>query len=100
MAKVLFGVHTGPENVSADNMVALWKRIEDLGYEWISCWDHFWSLTGDGTLLESVSTQTALACNTSRVRCGVYVYSTGYRHPAVLANAIASIDHYAHGRAE
>jgi alkanesulfonate monooxygenase SsuD/methylene tetrahydromethanopterin reductase-like flavin-dependent oxidoreductase (luciferase family) len=81
-------------------MVALWQQIERRGFEWISLWDHFWSLTGSGGLLESVSTQTALACHTTRVRCGVYVYSVGYRHPAVLANAVASIDHYSHGRTE
>lgn len=100
MQPLSFGVHTGPENASADQMVSLWQQIEQLGYDWISLWDHFWSFTGDGGLLESVSTHTALACHTARVRCGVYVYSVGYRHPAVLANAIASIDHFADGRAE
>ena len=32
---------------------------------------------------------TALAMTTSRVRCGSLVYCAGYRHPAVLANAMA-----------
>jgi alkanesulfonate monooxygenase SsuD/methylene tetrahydromethanopterin reductase-like flavin-dependent oxidoreductase (luciferase family) len=100
MANPLFGVHAGAENATADQMVELWQTIERLGYGWISLWDHFSSLTGPGSLLEAVSTQTALAKSTSRVRCGVFVYSVGYRHPAVLANAIASIDHYSHGRAE
>ena len=35
----------------------------------------------------------ALACDTTRVRCGSLVYCAGYRHPAVLANAITTIDH-------
>lgn len=96
----VYGVHTGPENANPAQMIGLWQRIEALGFDWISLWDHFWSFTGDGGLLETVSTQTALACHTQRVRCGVYVYSIGYRHPAVLANAIASIDHFANGRAE
>jgi alkanesulfonate monooxygenase SsuD/methylene tetrahydromethanopterin reductase-like flavin-dependent oxidoreductase (luciferase family) len=47
-----------------------------------------------------VATHAALACDTSRVRCGSLVYSIGYRHPAVLANAIATIDHLSGGRAE
>ena len=42
----------------------------------------------------------ALACATSRVRCGSLVYSIGYRHPAVLAKAITTIDHLSGGRAE
>ena len=42
----------------------------------------------------------ALACATSRVRCGSLVYSIGYRHPAVLAKAITAIDHLSGGRAD
>jgi alkanesulfonate monooxygenase SsuD/methylene tetrahydromethanopterin reductase-like flavin-dependent oxidoreductase (luciferase family) len=34
------------------------------------------------------------------VRCGSLVYCAGYRHPAVLANAIATIDHLSGGRAD
>ena len=42
----------------------------------------------------------ALACATSRVRCGSLVYSIGYRHPAVLAKAITTIDQLSGGRAD
>jgi alkanesulfonate monooxygenase SsuD/methylene tetrahydromethanopterin reductase-like flavin-dependent oxidoreductase (luciferase family) len=34
------------------------------------------------------------------VRCGSLVYCAGYRHPAVLANAITTIDHLSGGRAD
>src|SRR5947208_355532 len=54
---------------------------------------------GSGSF-ESVSTHAALALTTSRARIGVLVYSVGYRHPAVLANAISTIDHLSGGRAE
>ena len=37
---------------------------------------------------------------TSKVRCGSLVYWVGYRHPAVLANALATIDHLWGGRAD
>jgi alkanesulfonate monooxygenase SsuD/methylene tetrahydromethanopterin reductase-like flavin-dependent oxidoreductase (luciferase family) len=47
-----------------------------------------------------VATHAALACDTQRVRCGSLVYSVGYRHPAVLANAICTIDQLSAGRAE
>jgi alkanesulfonate monooxygenase SsuD/methylene tetrahydromethanopterin reductase-like flavin-dependent oxidoreductase (luciferase family) len=36
--------------------------------------------------------------STTQVRCGSLVYSVGYRHPAVLANAIATIDQLSGGR--
>jgi F420-dependent oxidoreductase-like protein len=81
---------------------ALWKQVEELGFGWISVWDHFYSatLTDGAECHEAVATHAALACDTTRVRCGSLVYSVGYRHPAVLANAIATIDHLSGGRAE
>lgn len=97
-----FGVHAGLQNTSVEELVGLWRRIEDLGFGWISVWDHFYAADGTGTpeCLEAVSMHAALACHTSRVRVGCLVYSVGYRHPAVLANAIATIDHLSGGRAD
>src|SRR5262249_42343786 len=54
--------------------------------------------TGGAVCLEAVATHAALALETDRVRCGSLVYSVGYRHPAVLANAMATLDHLAGGR--
>jgi F420-dependent oxidoreductase-like protein len=98
----VFGVHAGLQNTSMASLRALWKQVEQLGFGWISVWDHFYSatLTEGAECHEAVATHAALACDTSRVRCGSLVYSVGYRHPAVLANAIATIDHLSGGRAE
>ncbi len=97
-----FGVHTGLQNTSIEELVALWQRIEQLGFSWISVWDHFYAADGTGQphCLEAVSAHAALACHTTSVRCGCLVYSVGYRHPAVLANAVATIDHLSGGRAD
>jgi F420-dependent oxidoreductase-like protein len=98
----VFGVHAGLQNTSIENLRALWRRIESLGFGWISIWDHFYSATlgDDPECLEAVATHAALASDTTRVRCGSLVYSVGYRHPAVLANAICTIDHLSNGRAD
>lgn len=97
----LFGVHTGLQNTSVDELRELWQRIEDWGFDWISIWDHFYAADGaSANNLEAVASHTALACSTSRVRCGSLVYCAGYRHPAVLANAITTIDHLSGGRAD
>ena len=84
-------------------MRTVWQRIEQLGFGWISVWDHFYGATGkpdDTDCLEAVAMHAALACSTSKVRCGSLVYSVGYRHPAVLAKAITAIDQLSGGRAE
>ena len=96
-----FGVHTGLQNTTIAELRDLWTRIEDLGFDWISIWDHFYSADFSGyECHEAVACHAALACHTSRVRVGSLVYCAGYRHPAVLANAIATIDHLSGGRAE
>lgn len=96
-----WGVHTGLQNTTVGELTSLWHHIEDLGFDWISIWDHFYSadLTGPHCL-EAVAAHTALALSTTRVRCGSLVYCAGYRHPAVLANAMATIDHLSDGRVE
>jgi F420-dependent oxidoreductase-like protein len=98
----VFGVHAGLQETTTDELRELWRRIEDLGFGWISVWDHFYSASMDGSArcLEAVTTHTALACATERVRCGSLVYAVGYRHPAVLAKAIATIDQLSGGRAD
>ena len=95
-----FGVHAGLQKIDYADLRALWVRIEELGFDWISIWDHFYAAdnTGDPECLEAITCHTALACATTRVTCGSLVYSAGYRHPAVLANAIATLDQIANGR--
>jgi F420-dependent oxidoreductase-like protein len=96
-----FGVHTGLQNTTITELRDLWTRIEDHGFDWISIWDHFYSADFNGyECHEAVACHAALACHTSRVRVGSLVYCAGYRHPAVLANAITTIDHLSGGRAE
>jgi F420-dependent oxidoreductase-like protein len=97
---VHFGVHAGLQNTKTSTLRDLWRHAEDAGFEWISVWDHFYAadVSGGAECLEAVATHAALATATSRVRCGSLVYSVGYRHPAVLANAMATLDHLSGGR--
>jgi F420-dependent oxidoreductase-like protein len=97
---VRFGVHTGLQHTSIAELRELWSRIESLGFGWISIWDHFYAAdaTGDPHCLEAITSHAALAVSTTGVTCGSLVYSAGYRHPAVLANAMATLDQIADGR--
>ena len=97
----VFGVHTGLQHTDLDELRSLWRRIEALGFGWISIWDHFYAADLSGHHChEAVAAHAALACTTERVRVGSLVYCAGYRHPAVLANAITTIDHLSGGRAD
>ena len=99
----VFGVHVGLQHTTAHELRGVWRQIEDLGFGWISVWDHFYGATGrpdDAACLEAVAMHAALACTTSKVRIGSLVYSIGYRHPAVLAKAITTIDQLSDGRAD
>ncbi|CAN5869451.1 hypothetical protein BH24ACT3_BH24ACT3_19490 [soil metagenome] len=96
----IFGIHTGLQNTTMSELRAVWYRFDGV-VDWISIWDHFYAADLSGSHChEAVASHAALACATERVRCGSLVYCAGYRHPAVLANAIATIDHLSGGRAE
>ena len=96
----VFGVHAGLQHTGTSELRAFWRRIEDLGFGWISIWDHFYAADNSGNpdCLEAIASHAALAAATSRVRCGSLVYSVGYRHPAVLANTMATLDQLSNGR--
>lgn len=93
-------MHAGLQNTSVDDLRTVWRRAEDAGFDWVSVWDHFYAAEVDGgaECLEAVATHAALAIETHRVLCGSLVYSVGYRHPAVLAKAMATLDQISGGR--
>ena len=97
-----FGVHSGPQDCSIQELFTLWDRAEALGFDWISIWDHFYpaQIAPDRDCFEAIACHAALAMRTSRVRIGSLVYCAGFRNPAVLANAAVTIDHLSAGRLE
>lgn len=99
---IRFGLHAGPHHTTYDALLELWTRAEDLGYDWISDFDHFLPIVGDpnGRCLEGTTTLAALAAQTSRIRVAILVTGVTYRHPAVAANIAATIDQISHGRLE
>ena len=98
-----FSVPSGETSFSS---VAAWaKRAEDLGFDsvWVS--DHFYySFARYGAdpapiaSLEPLTTLAGIAAVTQRVRLGTLVLCSAFRHPALLARVVASIDLLARGR--
>ncbi|GIF12791.1 TIGR03560 family F420-dependent LLM class oxidoreductase [Actinoplanes teichomyceticus] len=75
------------------------------GTGWDGVWiaDHFMPNAGAGRdpehpTLEAGSLVAALGAAVPRVRIGTLVYGNTYRHPAVLANMAATVDHITGGR--
>jgi F420-dependent oxidoreductase-like protein len=100
--RIRFGVYSGPQHATFESCLELWRRCEELGYDWVSVFDHFMPIVGDpdGPCYEGPTMLAALAAHTTRVRVAILVTSVTYRHPAVAANIAATIDHISGGRAE
>src|SRR6266852_8839527 len=98
-----FGVHTGQQNCSLEELRRLWRYVDQAGFDWLSVWDHFYEappIDGNGSCFETVSALTLLAADTAKVRVGCLVFCINYRQPAALAKAFATIDHVSNGRLE
>jgi F420-dependent oxidoreductase-like protein len=98
-----FGLHIGQQNISMDEMRRTWKFADTAGFDWVDVWDHFYEAPyedGNGSCFEATTCMAAIACETSNVRIGVLVLGMNYRNPAVLANALTTIDHLSGGRLE
>jgi alkanesulfonate monooxygenase SsuD/methylene tetrahydromethanopterin reductase-like flavin-dependent oxidoreductase (luciferase family) len=99
---VSLGVHLGQQNLTMDELRALWRRCDE-SMDWISAWDHFYEAPPQGGTIphfEAVATLAALACSTSRARIGCLVFYVGYRNLGQLAKAATTLDHLSHGRFE
>jgi alkanesulfonate monooxygenase SsuD/methylene tetrahydromethanopterin reductase-like flavin-dependent oxidoreductase (luciferase family)/hemerythrin-like domain-containing protein len=91
-----FGVFIQPAARSADQVVALSVLAEDAGYDLVSYNDHPYSPRA----LDALALMSFVAARTGRVRLAANVLSLPMRPPAVLAQAVASLDILSHGRAE
>jgi F420-dependent oxidoreductase-like protein len=98
-----FGLHIGQQNISLAEMRRTWQWADTAGFDWVDVWDHFYEAPyqdGNGDCFEATTCMAAIACETKNVRIGVLVLGMNYRHPAVLANTLVTIDHLSGGRLE
>jgi F420-dependent oxidoreductase-like protein len=98
-----FAIKTAPQNTTWDAMLDVWRAADDIElFESGWTFDHFYPIVGDsaGPCMEGWITLTALAQATRRLRLGTLVTGIHYRHPAVLANMVATLDIISGGRLE
>jgi len=93
----------GGESASWRDLAAFAQRAEQLGFDSLWLPDHLlFRLAGredDPTgMWEMWSVLAALAAATSRITLGTFVAALGFRNPAVLAKAAATVDEISGGR--
>ena len=95
------GLSLWTQNATWDDLLAVSRTAEALGYAhvWIS--DHLCAPFGDPfqPVVEAWTTLAALAATTSRVRLGVLVSANTLRHPGLVAKIAVTVDEISRGRA-
>ena len=93
-----FGFWPNPRS-NYEDTIQLANHAEQTGYDGIWLADHF--LPEEPELIpvhESWITMSALSRDVPRIRIGTMVSGNTYRHPAVLANMVATLDNLNGGR--
>jgi len=88
-----FGVVTRG-HASRAAWITLAQRVEELGYSSLLIPDVL------GTQLAAMTALAVAATATTTLRVGSYVFVNDYRHPALLAREIATLDQLSDGRVE
>jgi len=92
--------------MTADRLLATARQVEELGFSSVYVPDHFadepvgsGALSDTTAIPEALTALAGIAAVTSRVRLGAHVLCNLFRHPAVTAHAMATIDQISRGRA-
>jgi F420-dependent oxidoreductase-like protein len=82
------------------DLIATVQHCESTGWDGAYVSDHFMPAFGDdtGPTSECAALMAGIAAATERVKIGSIVFGNTYRHPAVLANSVATIDEMSGGR--
>ncbi len=83
-----------------EEVLELARHVEKTGWDGFWYADHFMPNAPDTSAPwpEAWTTLTAIGANVPRIRIGTLVSGNTYRHPAVLAKMVATLDHITAGR--
>ncbi len=99
--KPIFGVQLHPDHTTWEALRDAGLLVDQLGFDVLMTWDHFIPLRGDttGPNFEGWQVLAAWGALTRRAKIGMLVTGNTYRHPALLAKMVATLDHITGGRA-
>ncbi|WP_433530776.1 LLM class flavin-dependent oxidoreductase [Micromonospora sp. CA-263727] len=76
-----------------------WRQADEWGFDHAWTYDHLgWRDLVDGPWFDSMTTLTAAASVTTRIRLGTLVASPNFRHPAAFARQVTALDDVSGGR--
>ncbi len=76
-----------------------WRMAEEYGFDHAWTYDHLgWRDLVDGPWFDAVTTLTAAATVTSKIRLGTLVASPNFRHPVHFARELTGLDDLSDGR--
>ena len=96
-------IFTEPQDgASYDDLLAVARATENLGFDAFFRSDHYLAFSGDGLPgpTDAWTTLAGLARETSRIRLGTLVSSATFRSPGILAVQVAQVDAMSSGRIE
>ena len=79
---IKLGIHTGPQDLTMEELRRIWVRADEAGFHWISVWDHFYAnplVSRENPCFEGVASMAALAALTKNVRVGCLVFCSWFR---------------------
>ncbi|GAC1440725.1 MAG: LLM class F420-dependent oxidoreductase [Mycobacteriales bacterium] len=90
------------EGATYDDLLAVARRTEELGFDAFFRSDHYVAFAGAGLPgpTDAWITLAGLARETSRIRLGTLVTPVTFRQPGPLAISVAQVDHMSSGRVE
>ncbi|HET7801742.1 MAG TPA: LLM class F420-dependent oxidoreductase [Humibacillus xanthopallidus] len=96
-------IFTEPQQgATYDDLLAVARAAEDLGFDGFFRSDHYLHMGGDGGAgpTDAWTTLAGLARDTSTIRLGTLVTSATFRYPGPLAVQVAGVDQMSGGRVE
>lgn len=96
-------VFTEPQQgATYDDLLAVARTAEELGFSAFFRSDHYLHMSGDGLPgpTDAWTTLAGLARDTSTIRLGTLMTSATFRHPGVLGVQVAQVDQMSGGRVE
>ncbi|MDX6199594.1 MAG: hypothetical protein QOJ79_2745 [Actinomycetota bacterium] len=90
------------EGATYDDLLAVARRTEELGFDAFFRSDHYVAFSGDGQPgpTDAWITLAGLARETNRIRLGTLVTPVTFRRPGPLAISVAQVDQMSGGRVE